>query len=229
MHTKSKDDLTEIVVNITILEKVQLFRNLVSIKSSDERYIKDVMTSIGLAKTKMIQLKNIWKERSIAINQTLKMSKCLILPVIMYGCEAWSLRKKEEDKLKAAEMWLYRQLVSNRWQDTRTNESVWLELIIEKSLMKEMNKRRLRYIGHAVRSQKTDLMSTALMGRVEGCKKRGRPPMSLIPMMDNISAITGLSLAEVVHRSRDREGWRGCCGIHWRRKHRTRCSRRLSD
>ena len=57
--------------------------------------------------------------------------------------------------------------------------------------MKEINKRRLRYIGHAVRSQKTDLMSTALMGRVEGCRKSGRPAMSL---MDNITTITGLSL-----------------------------------
>ena len=59
--------------------------------------------------------------------------------------------------------------------------------------MNEINKRRLRYIGHAVRSQKTDLLFTALMGRVEGCRKRGRPAMSL---MDNIMRITGLSLGE---------------------------------
>ena len=209
MHIKGKDslpdDFTEIVVNKTNLEKVQHFKYLGSFKSSDGTCLKDVMTRIAMAKAKMIQLNNIWKDRSIAISLKLKMLKCLILPVLMYGCEAWTLRKKEEDKLKAAEMWLYRQLLSIRWQDKRTNKSVLLELGIERSLMNDINKRRLRYIGHAIRSQKTDLMSTALMGRVEGCRKRGRPAMSLI---DNITSNTGLSLGDVVHRSRDREGWR---------------------
>ena len=176
-----------------------------------------------MAKAKMIQLKNIWKDRSITINLKLEMLKCLILPALMYGCEAWTLRKKEVDKLEAAEMWLYRQLLSIRWQDKRSNEKVLLELGIKRSLMNEINKRRLRYIGHAIRSQKTDLMSTALMGRVEGSRNRGRPTMSL---MDNITTITGLSLGEVVHRSRDREGWGAICDIHRRSKHRTWCRQR---
>ena len=197
--------LTEIVVNNAILEKVQHFKYLSSIKSSDRTCLKDVMTRIAMAKAKIIQLKNIWKDRSITINLQMKMLKCLILSVIMYRCEAWSLRKKEQDKLKAAEMWPYRQLLNIRWQDKRTNEVVLLELGIERSLINEINKRRLTYTGHAIRSQKTDLMSTVLMGRVEGCRKRGRPAMFLI---DNIRTTTGLSLDKVVHRSRDREGWR---------------------
>ncbi|GFR57606.1 endonuclease-reverse transcriptase [Elysia marginata] len=123
----------------------------------------------------------------------------------MYGCEAWTLGKKEEGKLKAAEMWLYRQLLSIRWQDKRTNESVLFELGIERSLMNEINTRRLGYNGHAINSQKTDLVSTALVGRVEGCRKRERRAMSLT---DNITTITGLSVGEVVHTGRDREGWR---------------------
>ena len=209
MHITGTDslpeNLTEITVNNTVLEKVQHFKYLGSIKSADGTCLKDVMTRIAMAKAKMIQLKHLWKDRSITINLKLKILKCLILPVLMYGCEAWTLRKKEEDKLKAAEMWLYRQLLSICWQDKRTNESVLLELGTERSLINEINRRRLRYIGHAIRSQKTDLMSTALMGRVEGCRKRGRPAMTL---MDNITATTGLSLGEVVHKSRDREGWR---------------------
>ena len=209
MHIVGKDslpdELTEIVVNGTVLEKVEHFKYLGSIKSSDGTCLKDVTTRIAMAKAKMIQLKNIWKDRSIAIDLKLRMLRCLIWPVLMYGCEAWTLRKKEEDKLKAAEMWLYRQLLSIRWQDKRTNESVLLELGIQRCLMNEISKRRVRYIGHVIRNQKTDLMSTALMGRVEGCRKRGRPAMSL---MDNITEITGLSLGEVVHRSRDREDWK---------------------
>ena len=192
MHIKGKEgppDLTEIVINNTILGKVQHFKYLGSIKSSDGTYLKDVMTRIAMAKAKIIQLKNIWKDRSIAINLKLKMLKCLILPVLMYGCEAWSLRKKG-DKLKAVQVWLYRQLLSIHWQDKRTNESVLPELGIERSLTNEINKRRLSYIVHAIRSQKTDFMSIVLMGRMEGWRKRGRPAMSLMDIM----AITGLSL-----------------------------------
>ncbi|GFR66642.1 endonuclease-reverse transcriptase [Elysia marginata] len=77
-----------------------------------------------------------------------------------------SLRKKEEDKLKAVETWLYRQLLSTRWQGKRTNGSVLLELGIERSLLNKINKRRLKNLGHTIRLQKTELMSTALMGRV---------------------------------------------------------------
>ena len=89
-------------------------------------------------------------------------------------------------------------------KNNKNNESVLLELGIERSLMNKINQRRFRYIVHVVRCQKTDLMFTALMDRVEGCRKKGRPAMSL---MDNTKT-TGLSLGEVVHRSRDREGWR---------------------
>ena len=108
MHIVGKeslpDELTEIVVNGTVLEKVQHFKYLGSIKSSDGTCLKDVKTRIAMAKAKMIQLKNIWKDRSIAIDLKLRMLRCLIWPVLMYGCETWTLRKKEEDKLKAAEM-----------------------------------------------------------------------------------------------------------------------------
>ena len=201
MHIKGKggqpDDRTEIVDNDTILEKVQYYKYLGSIKSSDGTCLKDVMARITMAKAKMIQLKNTWKDKSIAINKKLKMFKCLILAGLMYGCEAWYVRKKE-DKLKAAEIWLYRQLLIIRWQDKKINESVLLELGIERSLMNKINQRRLKYIVHAIRSQKTDLVLTALMGRVEGWRERVRPAMSL---MDNTTTITGLSLGEVIHRN----------------------------
>ena len=106
MHVKEKDDLpddlTKIVVSNTILEKVLHFKYLGSIKSSDRTCLKDVMTRIDMAKVKMIQLKNIWKDRIIAINLKLKMLKCLILPLLMYGCETWSLRKKKGRKAQSS-------------------------------------------------------------------------------------------------------------------------------
>ena len=64
-----------------------------------------------MAKQKMLQLNNIWKDRGIPIELKMSLLKCLVWPVIMYGCEAWTLKKEEEDRLNAAEMWFYRRLL----------------------------------------------------------------------------------------------------------------------
>ena len=158
-----------------------------------------------MAKKKMVQLNNIWKDRNIPNYLKISLLKCLIWPVVMYGCEAWTLKKPEEDRLQAAEMWFYRRLLSVTWKDKRTNESVLDELSVSRGLLLEINKRRMRYIGHAIRNPRTDLMATILQGRVEGRRNRGRPPTTL---MNNITASSGLSLSDVVHRSRDRQDWR---------------------
>ena len=158
-----------------------------------------------MAKQKMLQLNNIWKDRSIPNQLKMFLLKCLVWPVLMYGCEAWTLRKEEEKRINAAEMWLYRRLLRISWKDKRTNDSILEELSTNRVLLQEMNKRKLKYVGHAVRNPKTDLMATILQGRVEGRRNRGRPPMSY---MDNITAISGLTLGGVMHRSRDRDDWR---------------------
>ena len=71
--------------------------------------------------------------------------KCLIWPVLMYGCEAWTIR--EEDRLNAAEMWLYRRLLRISLQDKRTNESVLEELFTTRTLLKEINRRKLKFLA----------------------------------------------------------------------------------
>ena len=98
--------------------------------------------------------------------------------VMIYGCEAWTLRKNDEKRLEAAEMWCYRRLLRVTWKDKRTNDSVLTELSVEKQILKEINGRRLRYLGHASRNTKTDLMKTVLQGKTEGKRKSGRPPTS---------------------------------------------------
>ena len=85
------------------------------------------------------------------------------------------------------------------------NKSILEELSTKRVLLQEINKRKLKYVGHAVRNPKTDVMASILQGRVEGARNRGRPPMSY---MDNITAISGLTLGQVIHRSRDRDDWR---------------------
>ena len=131
--------------------------------------------------------------------------KCLIWPVLLYGSEAWTLRKAEKTKIEAAEMWLYRRLLRISWTERRTNESVLNQLGTNRKMLSEINKRRLKYIGHATRNKNTNLMSSVLYGKLEAKRKQGRPP---ITYQDNIKEITGLKMSQIARRSQNREDWR---------------------
>ena len=92
------------------------------------------------------------------------------------------------------------------WTDKRTNESILSELNTKRILSSEINKRRLRYVGHAVRHKNTSLMSKVLMGRVEGKRKQGRPAKNL---PGNLIEASGCrNLQAMVDKCRDRDGWR---------------------
>ena len=115
-----------------------------------------------MAKQKTVQLNNIWKDRGIPKILKVKLIKTLIWPVMLYGSEAWTLRKAERDKIEAAEMWFYRRLLRVKWTDKRTNNSILEELSVKRQLSNEIDKRRLRYVGHVNRCKDTYLMTTAL-------------------------------------------------------------------
>ena len=159
-----------------------------------------------MAKKKMVDLNNIWKDRGIPTVLKVQLLKSLIWPVMMYGCEAWTLRSDEVNKIDAAELWFYRRLLRVSWTDKRTNESILSELNTRRILSSEINKRRLRYVGHAVRNKNTSLMSKVLMGRVEGKRKQGRPAKNL---PGNLIEASGCgNLQAMVDKCRDRDGWR---------------------
>ena len=113
MHVNGSSAPPKIQINKTDLEYVTHFKYLGSIKSNDGTCLRDIKSRIAMAKQKMVQLNNIWKDRGIPLVLKIKLLKCLIWPVVIYGCEAWTLRKQETDKLRAAEMWFYRRLLTN--------------------------------------------------------------------------------------------------------------------
>ena len=107
-------------------------------------------------------------------------------------------------------MWFYRRLLRISWKDKRTNDSILEELQTTRLLLNEMNKRKLKYIGHAVRNNRTTLMKTALEGKVEGTGRIGRHPKSY---MENVTQVSGLKLKAVMKESLDRDGWRRMVGM----------------
>ena len=163
-------------------------------------------TRIAMAKQKTLQLTNIWKDRGIPKSLKVKLLRILIWPVLLYGAEAWTLRKAEKEQIESAEMWFYRRILRVKWTEKRTNRSILEELSVQRQLLKEIDKRRLRYVGHANRSKHTHLMTTALQGKVEGKRRKGRPPISYIGNLIEASGLGGLQ--QIVGDSRDRAKWR---------------------
>ena len=153
----------------------------------------------------MIQLTNIWKDKGIPKDLKMNLLKCLIWPVMIYGSEAWTLKQAEKTRIEAAEMWFYRRLLRVSWTEKRTNESILVELGTTRQLLSYMNKRKLKYVGHANRNQRTSLMATVFQGKIDARRKKGRPQISYI---DNIKEISGLKLGDIVQCSRDRKIWR---------------------
>lgn len=209
LHIKGRnsqsEEHTKVKVDGTNLETVKQFKYLGSIKTDDGSCTQDIKVRIAMAKQKMVQLNNIWKDRGIPNVLKVNILKCLIWPVATYGCEAWTLKKDEEKKINAAELWFYRRLLRIQWTEKRTNNSVLEELAVKPELLSKINRRKLNYLGHANRNTRTNLMATVLQGKVEAKRNRGRPPISY---MASITANSGLSLSDVVHKSRDRQEWR---------------------
>ena len=194
----------EITIDNVPLEKVKDFKYLGSIKADDATCSKDIKCRIGMAKNKMTQLNNIWKDHSIPTKLKLKLLKILVWPVMTYGCESWVQRMDDDNKIQAAEMWFYRRLLRISWKDKRTNESVLEELGEERSLLNLIYRRKLRYLGHAIRNPRTDLMKTTFQGRTEAGRKRGRPPVALTK---NITDAIDMSLHEASRLCEDRVRW----------------------
>ncbi|GFR99820.1 endonuclease-reverse transcriptase [Elysia marginata] len=201
--------LYDVKIDQTVLENVEDFKYLGSVKTIDGSCSKDIKMRIGMAKKKMIELNNVWKDHNIPIELKLKLLKCLIWPVMMYGTGVrHGLRKKKNDdkRIEAAEMWFYRRILRVKWTDKRTNESVLKELKVktERTLINLINARKLKYVGHALRNHRTSLMKTVCEGRLDGRRRKGRPPMSLLT---NLTTACGLSLHQIVQKSQDRAGW----------------------
>ena len=120
----------------------------------------------------MTNLDSILKSRDITLPTKVHLVKAMVFPVVMYGCESWTIKKAEHQRIDAFELWCWRRLLRVLWIARRSNQSILKEVSPEYSLKGLMLKLKLQYSGHLMR--RTDSFEKTLMlGKIEGGRRRG--------------------------------------------------------
>ena len=132
--------------------------------------------------------------------------KTFVFPVVMYGCESWSLTAESKRKINSFEMWCWRRMLRISWMDYRTNNSIVAELALTSTLLQRVNEQCLRYFGHICRRDGENLEKVILQGRVPGKRRRGRPKMRY---GDTVRLLGGFAtIGDATRATSDRERWR---------------------
>ena len=155
----------------------------------------------------MTNLDSILKSRDIILSTKINLVKAMVFPVVMYGCESWTIKKVEHWRIDVFELWCWRRLLRVPWAARRSNQSILKEISPEYSLEGLMLKLKLQYFGHLI--QRTDsLEKTLMLGKTEGRRRRGWQRMR---WLDGITDSMDMFEFEQAPGVVDRQGGLACC------------------
>jgi hypothetical protein len=207
MVNSSNDTKADITMNGEKLEEVTNFKYLGATLSKDGTSTAEVHIRIATATSAMARLNRIWKSNAISFPTKYKLFKSLVVSILLYGCETWTLHADTERRIQAFENKCLRRLLRISYLEHKTNQFVQDTVSAfvgpQEPLLATVKRRKLAWFGHVTRHN--SLCKTILQGTLEGGRRRGRQKKS---WMQNVKEWTGLPMDELLTTAADRPGWR---------------------
>ena len=188
------------------METVRDFIFLGSKITADGNCSHEVKRRLLLGRKAMTNLDSILKSRDISLLAKVYLVKAVVFPVVMYGCESWTIKKSARRRIDAFELWCWRRLLRVPWTARRSNQSILKEISPEYSLEGLMLNLKLQYFGHLMR-RAGSFVKTLMLGKTEG----GRSGRQRMRWLDGITNSMGMSLRQLQESLTDGQGGLAYC------------------
>ena len=167
----------------------------------------------------MTNIDSVLNSRDITLPTKVHLVKAMVFPLVMYGCESWTIKKAEPQRIDTFELWCWRRPLRIPWTARRSNESILKEISPEYSLEGLMLKLKIQYFGHLI-WRADSLENTLMLGKIEGWRRRGQQRMR---WLESITDSTDMNLRKLQELVKDREAWHATAQMV------TKSQKRLSD
>lgn len=204
--TKRNEDMP---INITLegtqITQVNRYIYLGTAITTDGRSGDEIVRRIGITKTTFNKMKKLLTNMSISMQTRLRLLKCFVWSVLLYGCEGWTLTERLKRRIEAMEMWCLRKMMRIPWTARMTNGRVMEVAGVKRELLGSIRARQLEFLGHLLRHD--GLEKHVLLGKIDGRRARGRQRIKYVDsLLEDIP--DNLRIGGLLQLAQDRERWR---------------------